>query len=140
MPNNFGVDCFAVGSALTWHPAGEAFATCTSDGPNCHLAGVVRALLAAGSVFKLSAGMGFANMVRYIDLDDLMHVRIIIIIIIILISFIFFSKYIPVPAKMRCRDSIACAASADTLGSNCQQSNVIFCCNTYKATNYPRIT
>ena len=36
--------------------------------------GVVRALLAAGSVFELSAGMVFASMERYIDLDDLMHV------------------------------------------------------------------
>ena len=35
-----------------------------------------RPRLAAGSVFELSAGMIFANMVRYIDLADLMHVRI----------------------------------------------------------------
>ena len=63
MPNNLDIDCIAVGSALIWHPG--TWVTGQSAGQVCGegWVGVVR----AGSVFKLSAGIVFANMVRYIN-------------------------------------------------------------------------
>ena len=59
MPNNLDIDCIAVGSALIWHTGTICWPGLGGGG----LDGVVR----AGSVFELSAGIVFANMVRYIN-------------------------------------------------------------------------
>ena len=65
MPGNLDIECvtehFAQllkGSVLIWHPAGEAHTTCMHDGPIllARGRGVVKGLLAAGTVFELSAG------------------------------------------------------------------------------------
>ena len=72
----------------------------------------------------------------------------------ILFYLFFYSNYIPLPAKMRCRDSIAQRANDEPSkiqkivlrARTClealtgQQSNVVFWCNTYNASNYPRMT
>ena len=59
MPNSLDIDCIAVGSALIWHPGTICWPAWGGGG------GVV--VVRAGSVFELSAGIVFANMVRYIN-------------------------------------------------------------------------
>ena len=61
MPNNLDIDCIAIGSALIWHPGTTCWPSLGLGGGGG--VGVVR----AGSVFELSAGIVFANMVRYIS-------------------------------------------------------------------------
>ena len=56
MPNNIDIDCIVVGSALN---SGQVW----GEGGGGGYDGVVR----AWSVFELSAGIVFANMVRYIN-------------------------------------------------------------------------
>ena len=60
MPN-LDIDCIAVGCALIWHPVTICWPGLGGGG------GVWDGVVRAGSVFELSAGMVFANMVRYIN-------------------------------------------------------------------------
>ena len=58
-------------SVLSWSPAGDVPVTCSRGGVFSQPWGVVRTRLATGTVLESTAGMFFANTVRYICLDFL---------------------------------------------------------------------